>query len=169
MTALKVGLVCVVALALQLTVFVDVHIDGVAPELLALVAVLAGSSAGADRGSVIAFGVGLLWDIYLPTPLGLAAISFALVAYAVGGLEAGLFHDTRVQVAVLAFVGTASTLVIYTVLGELVGQRGLVSGDLVRIVLVASLVNSVLAPFVAPAVQWAVRLDLRRHPTAVNR
>ena len=87
---LKTTAVVLAALLLQLTVFVDVRIAGVAPELMVLVAVLAGISAGAARGSVIAFFVGLTWDLYLATPLGLSAASFALAAYAVGGFEISL-------------------------------------------------------------------------------
>ena len=157
MTALKIGVVLVVTVVLQLTLFVDVRIYGVAPELLALVAALAGMSAGSDRGSLIAFNAGLLWDLYLPTPLGLAAISFALTAYVVGSLEAGLFHDSRVQVVVLSFLATGAAITTYALLGSVIGQRGLVDDDLPRIILTASIVNAVLAPLVAPVVRWAVK------------
>ncbi len=156
MTGLKMVAVGLTALLLQLTVFVDVRIGGVAPELLVLVAVLAGISAGSGRGSVIAFCIGLIWDLYLKTPLGLSAISFALVAYAVGSIEEGLFRDTRLQVAAIAFMATTGAVTLYALLGELVGQRGLVDGDLVPIAVIASSVNAVAAPMVIPLVRWAV-------------
>ncbi len=92
MTGLKMAAVFLVALVLQLTVFVDVRLGGAAPEMLALVAILAARVAGPDRGANIAFFAGLLWDVYLPTPLGLAAISFALCAYVIGSMESGLFR-----------------------------------------------------------------------------
>ena len=38
---------------------------------------------GPERGPVIAFVAGLLWDVYLPTPLGVSAVIFAVVAYVV--------------------------------------------------------------------------------------
>ncbi len=41
MTGLKMAAVFLVALVLQLTVFVDVRLGGAAPEMLALVAILA--------------------------------------------------------------------------------------------------------------------------------
>lgn len=150
-------LVALAALLLQLTVFVDVRIGGVAPELMVLVAVLAGISAGSARGSVIAFFVGLAWDLYLATPLGLSAVSFALAAYAVGGFERALFSDSRVQIAVLAGLATAGAVTVYALIGELVGQQGLVDDDLVTVVVVASILNTVLAPGVAPLVRWAAR------------
>ena len=53
-TPVRLGIVFVVALVIQLTVFVDVRIFGVAPELLALVAVVAAFFVGPERGPVIA-------------------------------------------------------------------------------------------------------------------
>ena len=145
-----------VALLLQLTFFAEVRVAAVAPELPALVAILAGLFAGARRGSMIAFWAGLMWDVYLSTPLGLAAAAFAIVAYALGGITEDLFHDTRIQTAVLVFAGTAATTTAYALLGEVVGQRGLVDDRLLRVVLVASALNAVLSLVAAPAVRWAV-------------
>ena len=155
--ALRVILVYMAALLLQLTIFVEVRVVGVAPELPAMVAVLAGLLAGAQGGSMIAFGAGLMWDVYLPTPLGLAAVSFALVAYGLGRVTEDLFHDTRVQTGLLVFAGTAAAVAAYAVLGEVIGQRGLVDDDLLKILLVSSALNAVLSLVVAPAMRWAVR------------
>lgn len=154
--ALRVILVYMAALLLQLTIFLEVRVVGVAPELPALVAVLAGLLAGAQGGSFIAFGAGLMWDVYLPTPLGLAAVSFALVAYGLGSITEDLFHDTRIQTGLLAFAGTAASVAAYAVLGEVVGQRGLVDDELLKIVLVSAALNAVLSLAVAPAMRWAV-------------
>jgi rod shape-determining protein MreD len=155
-TVLKLGLVCLVALILQLTVFVDVRLGSVAPELLALVAILAARIVGPDRGVNIAFFAGLLWDIYLPTPLGLAAVSFAVCAFVIGSMESGMFHDTRTQAVVLAGVGTVAVVILYALLGALVGEDSLVSRDLVGIALRAGAANSVLALIADPVVRWAV-------------
>ncbi len=157
MSALKIGVVFFLAILAQLSVFVDVRVAGVAPELLALVAVLAGFLAGPERGATIAFGAGLVWDIWLPTPLGLAAIAFATVAFAVGSVESGLFHDSRVQISALAFVGTFATVVFYALLGEVVGQRGLVDFELLRVAAIAATLNALIAPFIARPMAWALR------------
>ena len=166
MTALRVILVYMAALLLQLTIFVDVRVIGVAPELPALIAVLAGLLAGAQGGSLIAFGAGLMWDIYLPTPLGLAAVSFALVAFGLGSITEDLFHDTRIQTGLLVFAGTMASVAAYAVLGEVVGQRGLVDDDLLKIVLVSSALNGLLSLIGAPAMRWAVWGGRSRDPAA---
>jgi rod shape-determining protein MreD len=156
MTVLKIGLVFLAALVLQLTVFVDVRFGSVAPEMLALVAILSARVVGPDRGANIAFAAGLLWDVYLPTPLGLAAVSFAVCAFAIGSMESGMFHDTRFQAVLLAGIGTAAAVCIYALLGAVVGQDGLVSEDLIGIALRAAAANSILAVAADPIVRWAV-------------
>lgn len=162
LVGLRLAVVVAVALLLQLTMFVEVRVVGVAPELPALVAVLAGLLAGARRGSVIAFWAGLVWDVYLTTPLGLAAAAFAMVAYALGSVTEDLFHDTRTQTAALVFVGTAASVTVYALLGEVVGQRGLVDDSLVRIVLVSSALNGLLSLAAAPTMRWALGVGRRR-------
>lgn len=169
MSALKIAAVLLVAVVLQLTVFVDVRVFGVAPELLAAVAVLSGFLAGPERGATVAFVTGLLWDVWLPTPLGLAAISFALVAFGVGSLESGLFHDSRIQVAAVGGIGTMLSVVAYALLGEVIGQRGLVDLELVRVALIAGVVGAVLAPMIVRPLGWALRTTERFGSAAPSR
>ena len=156
MTAVRVGALCLGALTLQITLFTQVRLFGVAPELLALVAILAGMIAGSQRGSLIAFVSGLTWDVYLATPLGLSAISFTLVAYAVSSVDQGLIRDTRAQMLAIVFGGTAASIGLYAIMGELMGQGDLVSWHLVRVMLVASAMNALLSIPVAPVMRWAV-------------
>ena len=165
MTGLRVAAVCVVAIVLQLTVFVDVRISGVAPELLALVAVLAGLFAGPDRGPTVGFAAGMLWDVYLPTPLGVAAIVFAMAAYVVAVLVAGLFHDSLVQLVAVAWAATTGAVIGYALLAEVVGARGLVDVRMLKVALVAGFMNAVLAPLAAPLVRWAVGAAHSTRPT----
>ena len=157
MNFLKLGLLLVLTVVLQLAVFIALRIFGVAPELFALVAVLAGFLAGPERGATIAFAAGLMWDLWLPTPLGVAAMAFATVAFAIGSVEAGLFHENRLQLSALSFIGTMAAVIGYALLSELVGQRGFVDLELLRVSLIAGLLNSLLAPLAVRPVGWALR------------
>ncbi|MEM9521502.1 MAG: rod shape-determining protein MreD [Actinomycetota bacterium] len=156
---IRLGAVFVLALVIQLTVFVDVRIAGVAPELLALVAVIAGFFVGPDRGPLIAFAAGLLWDLYLPTPLGVSAITFAVVAVAVGSLNEGLFHDTRSQLITVAGVASAACVVGYALLGSIVGEGGLLDVEMLVVALIVGAINAVLAPLAAPVMAWALAAE----------
>ena len=153
---LRLAIVYLLALLLQLTFFAEVRVAGVAPELPALVAILAGLLAGPRRGSMIAFWAGLMWDVYLSTPLGLAAAAFAAVAYGLGAITEDLYHDTRIQTMAMVFAGTAATVTAYALLGEVFGQPGLVDERLLRVVLIASALNAVLSLAAAPAMRWAL-------------
>ena len=156
-TALQTGALCLMALTLQLTVFTQVRIAGVVPELLVLSAAIAGLTMGSGRGSLVAFSLGLLWDAYLSTPLGLSAVPFALAAYIVGSVEEGLFSNTRTQTVILVTAATAFSITLYALLGELVGQDGLMNRELPKIVMISSAANAALA---VPAVHF-VRLAAR--------
>ncbi len=156
MISLRLIVVYLLALVLQLTFFSEVRVAGVAPELPALVAILAGLFAGPRHGSMVAFWAGLMWDMYLSTPLGLSAAVFAVVAYVLGGITEDLFFDTRTQTVVLVFAGTAAMVTAYAAAGEVVGQRGLVDDRLLTVVLVASGFNAVLSLVAAPAMRWAL-------------
>lgn len=161
-TWMRLGLVFLLALVVQLTVFVDVRVAGVAPELLALVAVIAGFFVGPERGPMIAFAAGLLWDVYLPTPLGVSAITFAVVAFAVGSLNEGLFHDTRGQLVAVAGLASAAAVIGYALLGSIVGESGLIGGQMLVVALLVGVINAVLAPLAAPLMAWALSAETAR-------
>ena len=96
------------------------------------------------------------------------------MAYTLGSITEDLFHDTRTQTLVMVFAGTAATVTAYAVLGEVVGQRGLIDDRLPRVVLIASTFNAVLSLVAAPAMRWAVgsgraRTRRRERPAAVTR
>ncbi len=169
MTRLRLTLVFLIAISLQLTVFIDIRVLGVAPELLALVAVLAGYFAGPRSGPSIAFAAGLLWDVYLPTHLGVSALIFAVVAYSIGSVEAGLFHDSRLQLAVVAALSTALMVIAYALSNEILGERGLIDMDMLKIAAVSGLFNAVLSVPASPLMRWALGPGPTRPAAAVNR
>lgn len=156
MIPLRLGALMLVAVVVQVTVFADVRIAGVAPELLVLFAVMFGYWLGPRHGPTAAFVVGLFWDVYLPTPLGLSAIVFAMVAFAVGTGGAELLRDSKLQSAAVAGTGTFAAIAGYALLGEVMGQRGLVDLEMLRISLIAGLVNAAAAPLTRPLIAWSV-------------
>lgn len=153
---MRVGLVMLAALLVQLTVFVDVRVFGVAPELLSLVAVIGAFFVGSERGPVLAFVAGFVWDIYLPTPLGVTAITLAVVAYAVATLNEGLFQDSRSQLMMVVFLASSGAVVGYALLGGIMGTPGLLRIDMFRIALIVGVVNAALTPVAAPVMAWAL-------------
>ena len=84
-------------------------------------------------------------------------ISSATVAFAIGSIEASLFNDARGQASALAFLGTFAAVIGYALLGEVVGQRGLVDVELLRVALIAGILNAAIAPVMVRPMRWALR------------
>lgn len=153
MTRVRLALVAVIAVVLQTSVFTTIRFDGVAPELPILLAALAGYAAGADRGAWFGFGVGLLYDVLLPSPLGLAALTCAVVAWLVGVLSEGLMHTSWWTATVFGASMTALGVGLFALAGEVFGQD-YVSGDLLRIMAFVGLLSLVLAPAGSWLMRW---------------
>lgn len=169
MIAVRATLLCVLATVVQLAVFDQVRIAGVAPDLLALVAVLAGLHGGVGRGWIVAFGAGLLWDAYLPTPIGLAALSYALVALAVGSAGGGMYNQSRIQLAALAGAASAVAVGGYALLAAVVGESGIVDLHLLTVLLVVAVTNGLLSFAVAPLVGWVFGSEPERRSNVTSK
>jgi rod shape-determining protein MreD len=135
--------------ALQQLVFLGAH-----PDTFLLLAICAGLVAGPQAGAVVGFVVGLVADVFMPTPYGLSALCYVLVAFGVG-IGTPLQGDRAphlFQVAT-AFVGSIGGTLLYEVLMILLGQPHLPRGELTDVIVVVSVANAALA---VPAV-WALR------------
>lgn len=147
--------VVVAVVVIQSTVFADLRVAGVAPELVAIVVVLAGLFGGAETGAITGFSAGLLYDVLLPTPFGLAAISYTATGYVIGSLQSGLHEPVWWLAPSVAAFGSATATAVYAVLGELLGQD-LVNDDLGRIIVVVGITALPLGAAAAPLVRWMV-------------
>jgi rod shape-determining protein MreD len=151
--------VVVVCVVLQTTLFTHLQIDGVAPDL-GLVAVLAVAyEDGPDSGAIFGFIMGLAVDLFLTTPLGLSALSFALTGYAVGVFQAGMVRSTPWLAPILGGIGGLFGGLVFITAGAVVGQSGMLSTDSLRIVLIAAVYDAIIAPLVFPLVRRAARRD----------
>jgi len=91
---IRLGFVILVAVVLQTTVFTHLRIDGVAPEV-GLVCVLAVAyEEGPNAGAMFGFCMGLAMDLFLTTPLGLSALSYAVTGYAVGVFQSQIVRSS---------------------------------------------------------------------------
>ena len=156
---IRLGLVIIVCVVLQTTLFTHLRIDGVGPDI-GLVAVLAVAyEDGADTGAIFGFLMGLAVDLFLTTPFGLSAMSFAITGYAVGVFQAGVVRTTPWLAPILGFVGGLFGGLVFITAGAVVGQPGFLSFDSLRIVLIASVYDAVIAVVVFPVVRRVARRD----------
>jgi rod shape-determining protein MreD len=152
--AVRTSFVLVLALTVQLGIATNVTPFGVQADLLLLVGIGAGIAAGPDRGAAIAFGAGIAYDLMLQTPFGLSALTYALMAYLVGGLQDSVLRAAWWIPVVTATAASVVGVILYGVLGTVLGEE-LVGWELLRIAAIAGILNTIAAPFVVRAMRWA--------------
>lgn len=156
-TRLRLGIVVFVAFLLQVTVFVEIHPLGVAPELPLLVAICAGREGGPDRGAYVGFAAGLLYDLELATPFGLWALTCCVVAFAMGVITENLHRPSGLLATISTGIASASGVVLFALLASLVGQEGLLGPDLARVALLVGVLNLAISPVATRVLRWAYR------------
>jgi len=156
---IRLALVILVCVVLQTTLFTHLRIDGVAPDL-GLVATLAVAyENGPDSGAVFGFVAGLAIDLFLTTPLGLSALSFAITGYAVGVLQSGMVRTTPWLAPILGGLGGLFGGLVFLTAGAVVGEAGFLSFASLKTVLIAALYDAVVAPVVFPLVRRAAHRE----------
>ncbi|MCU1351390.1 MAG: rod shape-determining protein MreD [Acidimicrobiales bacterium] len=156
MIAARVAACIVVALVLQVCFFARLPIAGARPDLLLLMGIAAGFVAGADKGAAVGFASGVAFDLLLPTPLGLSALVYTVVGYGAGALGGSVIRAAWWIPMAMAAAASAVGVVLYALVGEVLGQETLSGPSLTAIVAVVAAVNAVFAP----AAVWAMRRAL---------
>ena len=154
MVAVRTSLVIVIALTVQLGIAPSLGLFGVQGDLLLLVAIAAGIATGPDRGAAIAFAAGLAYDLMLQTPFGLSALTYAIVAYLVGGLQDSVLRAAWWIPVATATAASVVGVILYGVFGTVLGDD-LIAVSLLRVAVVVGALNTVAAPVVVKAMRWA--------------
>lgn len=152
----RLPLAVLLVLTLQSSLFDAVRVRGVHPDAMLLFAIGAGIVAGAETGALVAFAVGLVADLFVQTPMGLSALAFALVAFAVGTVQGSLIRAAWWITPATALVGSAAGVVLFVLIGAVLGQTQLVHGDVPLIVAVVAAGNAVLSLPVVRLAGWAL-------------
>lgn len=152
----RVLFVLFLAMVLQLSVGASIKLAGVHPEVMLLMAVSAGIVGGEERGAIVGFASGLLADLFVQAPFGLAALSFTLVGYCTGLFRTAILRAPWWLVAASAAVASAAGEVVYAVIGAVLDQSQMVSDRLGPVVGVVAGLNGVAALVVVPVMRWAV-------------
>jgi rod shape-determining protein MreD len=131
------------------------RIDGVRPDLLLGLGIVAGIVAGPERGEMLAFAAALLGDLFVNTPFGLSALVACVVAFLAGSLQATLRPTQRWSPPVLAAVGSVVGELMWAAVGTVLGLPGLLHPHLIAIAVVVAVVNAAFAWPLAILLRWA--------------
>jgi rod shape-determining protein MreD len=154
---LRIPLVLLAVLVVQKSILEDIHLHDVRPDAFLLLAVCAGLVGGAETGAVVGFLAGLLADLFVLAPLGLSALVFAVVGYAVGALQAGLLRAAWWIPPVTALVACSVGVLLYGLLGAVVGQTQFARPELLTTAVLVAGMDSVLAVPLVRLTGWALK------------
>ena len=145
--------VVLTALVLQSTLFAQVKLAGVKPDLMYLVTIALAFVEGPSSGAMAGFAGGLAEDFLLNQPKGITALTLTLVGYSVGMLRQYITSPSPLLPVGLVGSATVGGVLFYGMVSFLLGQLDVGFGYLVRVALLTGLYNAVLTPLLFPLVR----------------
>jgi len=150
---LALSAVIVTALLLQSTVFAQVKLLGVRPELMYVVTILMAIIEGPSEGAIVGFAGGMAQDFLLDQPKGITALTLTLLGYAIGLARQYIVSPSPLLPAILVAVGTFAGVVFYEIVSFLLGQLDDPLMFSLRVALLTALYNAILTPLVYPVLR----------------
>lgn len=148
--------VIVTAILLQSTVFSQLRLLGVRPELLYLVTILIALQEGPNEGAIVGFTCGLAQDMLLDQPMGITALTLTLLGYAVGMSRQYIVSPSPLVPTIVVAISTALGVAFYEIVTFLLGQFEAGFTYAVKVALLTALYNAVLTPILAPLLRRIV-------------
>jgi rod shape-determining protein MreD len=150
---LALGAVIVTALLLQSTIFTQVKLVGVRPELLYVVTISMAILEGPNEGAIVGFAGGMAQDFLLNQPKGITALTLTLLGYAMGLARQYIVSPSPLLPTVLVAVGTFAGVVFYEIVSFLLGQSDDPLLFSLRVALLTAVYNAILTPLVYPVLR----------------
>lgn len=148
----RVGLVTLllVSLLAATSFFPHFRMFGVVPDVIILAVAAVAAREGAEVGATFGFAAGLGFDLFLEVPLGLSALSYTVVGYAVGTLHTGLMRSTWWIAPLLGGAASIAAGVIFVSFGIILGQDHLFTSRTFLVIPTRGLYDAVLALLMFP-------------------
>jgi rod shape-determining protein MreD len=153
---LSVAAILITAVLLESTVFSQLRLLGVRPELLFLVTIVLALLEGPNEGAVVGFFAGLAQDMFLDQPKGITALTLTLLGYGVGMARQYIVSPSPLLPTMVVGIGTAIGMAFYEVVSFLLGSFTLPITEAVRIALLTAAYNAVLTPILYPLLRRIV-------------
>lgn len=156
MRRFKAGVALFVLLALQVSIFAQLRPFDVAPDVLLVAAIVGGIVGGGDFGARHGFAAGLLLDLVVPGPFGLAAGVYGTMGYATGLFARSVdSQDPRVVPILTALTAFVATVVYGFGLGVL-GSEQFVEWRLLWVAFAVSMYSVLLVFPVNVLYRWVM-------------
>jgi rod shape-determining protein MreD len=141
----RVAALSVVVVLFQIGVVSEVPVFGVNADLTPLLVAFVGLLCGSTLGAVTGFAVGLLVDLALLQTLGLTSLVFTLIGYWSGRLRELRDPQAALTPLLVGAAAAAAALVGYSLMEFLLGVDAPVSFDLLRQIVLGTVVDTIVA------------------------
>lgn len=141
----RVAALSVIVVFVQIGVVSDVPVFGVSIDLSPLLVAFTGLLCGSMLGAVAGFGIGLLVDLALMQTLGVTSLIFTLIGYGSGRLREMRDPQAALTPLLLGAAAAAGAMVGYSVIEFLLGVDAPISFELLREIVVGTLVDTAVA------------------------
>lgn len=149
-----IGLVVIVAIALQSAVLARMTLLGVIPQLVLVVVVSLAYLDGERVGMAAGFAGGLLQDLLLPLSIvGLTALVYTLIGYGVGTLRQYTTAESVWTPVFAVTIASGVAEISYAILAVLLGQQWVSILYTLKVIGLIVLYNTLLTPFVFPLIR----------------
>lgn len=153
-------------LILQTTVFNELIIAGVKPDILLIIVLLYALFNGPRQGAFMGLGLGLLEDIFQAKYFGLNAASKLTSGFIFGFLEKSTFKDNFFIPILVLFSGSLVHITIYFVYSNIVGYH-LTLEHLIRTLVPFAIYNACFSPFVYGSFYKASTKGILKRTTSI--
>lgn len=150
---LSLTVVIVTALLLQTTVFADVKLLGVRPELMYLVTIVFAMLEGPSSGAITGFAGGMAQDFLLNEPKGITALTLTLVGYTVGLLRQYIVSPSPLLPTFLVAGGTFVGVLFHRLVAFLLGQEATTVLYVFKAAALSAVYNGILTPLLHPVLR----------------
>jgi rod shape-determining protein MreD len=155
--------VIVAALVVQTTLLAHVRILGTRPDVLLLAVVAVAMASGSVSGAVFGFAAGLAADLLLDLPVGVSALVYTAIGYAIGTARVYMVSRSVLVPAALAAAASLAAVWASGSVLRLLDLSGFSWGFLARSAVAVAAFNLLLTPAVYPLVHTlAVRVRAER-------
>ena len=143
--AARIALLSLAVVFVQIGVVSEVPLFGVSVDLSPLLVVFVGLLCGSTVGAVTGFAVGLLVDLTLVQTLGVTSLFFTLIGYWSGRLRELRDPQAALTPLLVGAAGAATALVGYSLMEFLLGVDAPVSLELLRQIVLITVVDAIIA------------------------
>lgn len=151
-----------VLVTVQTTLIAELHAFGATGDIMMLLPIAAGISAGRDRGASVGFVTGLTLDLVVHgTPTGFFALGYTLVGYVVGMTQAGVLRAAWWIPVLTAFGASVLGTVTLALVGTFLGFEHLFDRHLLAICAVVAVLNAALVLPMLRVVRWSMPVVTR--------